>query len=86
MEGFAANVLLLFEHRAVSARAGEAVCLPTLSVSVGVLEPKVSQPLPRQSPPIPTRQTASPATLWAHSALRAIGRRKTQRRPPPLYQ
>ena len=86
MEGFAANVLLLFEHRAVPARAGEAVCLHTLSVSVGVWEPKVSQPLPRQSPPIPTHQTASPATLRAHSALRAIGRRKTQRRPPPLYQ
>jgi len=35
----------------------------TLSVFVGVWEPKVSQPLRRQSPPTLTHQTASPATL-----------------------
>ncbi len=75
MEGFAATFLPLLEHRAVPARAGDAVCLPTLSVSVGGWEPKVSQPVHRQRPPIPTHQTASPATLRAHSALRAIGHR-----------
>ena len=46
--------------RAVPARGREAVCPPhKLSVFVGVWEPEVSQPLCRQSPPAPTRQTAS---------------------------
>ena len=35
----------------------------TMPVFVGVWEPKVSQPLCRQSPPSPSRQTTSPATL-----------------------
>ena len=35
----------------------------TLSVFVGVWEPKVSQPLRRQSLPTPSHQTASPASL-----------------------
>lgn len=50
---------------AVPAQAPEAVCLPhKLPVFVGVWEPKVSQPLSRQSPPSPhTFQTASVATL-----------------------
>ena len=42
------------------AQGREAVCLPhKLAVFVGVWEPEVSQPLYRQSPPAPTRQTAS---------------------------
>ena len=46
--------------RAVPARGREAVCPPhKLPVFVGVWDPKVSQPLRRQSPPAPTRQTAS---------------------------
>ena len=48
---------------AVPAQAGEAVFPPALPVSVGGLEPKVSSPLSRRSPPAPTHQTASPATL-----------------------
>ena len=49
---------------AVPAQAPEAVC-PTLllPVFVGVWEPKVSQPLRRQSPPALPHQTASGATL-----------------------
>ena len=35
----------------------------TMPVFVGVWEPEVSQPLRRQSPPPPSHQTASPATL-----------------------
>ena len=35
----------------------------TMPVFVGVWEPEVSQPLRRQSPPTPSRQTASPASL-----------------------
>ena len=44
-------------------RPGRRSANRTMSVFVGVWEPKVSQPLCRQSPPSPSRQTTSPATL-----------------------
>ena len=60
----ATGVLPSIQHWAVPAQAPEAVCLPhKLPVFVGVWEPEVSQPLRRQSPPTPSRQTASPASL-----------------------
>ena len=64
MPGYAINVLLLFQEWAVPAQAPEGVC-PShkLPVFVGVWEPKVSQPLCRQSPPSSPCQTPSGATL-----------------------
>ena len=44
-------------------RPGRPSAHRTMPVFVGVWESKVSQPLCRQSPPSPPRQTASPATL-----------------------
>ena len=44
-------------------RPGRPSANRTMPVFVGVWEPKVSQTLRRQSPPSPSRQTASPATL-----------------------
>ena len=45
----------------------------TLPVFVGVWEPEVSQPLRRQSPPTPSRQTASPASLRFAPAPWSLG-------------
>ena len=59
----ATGVLPPIQQWAVPAQAPEAVCLPhKLPVFVGVWEPVVSQPLCRQSPPVPTHQTASGAS------------------------
>ena len=61
--------------RAVPARGREAVCPPhRLPVFVGVWEPQVSQPLCRQSPPAPTRQTASRPNAPLRSAPYGTGR------------
>ena len=61
--------------RAVPARGREAVCLSLpLPVLVGVWDPKVSQPLRRQSPPAPTRQTASRPNAPLRSAPYGTGR------------
>ena len=45
----------------------------TMPVFVGVWEPEVSQPLRRQSPPTPSRQTASPASLRFAPAPWSLG-------------
>ena len=48
----------------------------TMPVFVGVWEPEVSQPLHRQSPPSPSRQTASPASLRFAPAPWSLGNSK----------
>ena len=63
---------------AVPAQTREAVCPPIAPVFVGVWEPKVSQPLYRQSPPTPQRcQTTSRATLHSLRLFRALGHWET---------
>ena len=74
----ATGVLPSIQHWAVPAQAPEAVCLPhKLPVFVGVWEPKVSQPLYRQSPPAPNpaRPPQGPrSTRFACSAPLVTGR------------
>ena len=74
----ATGVLPSIQHWAVPAQAPEAVCLPhKLPVFVGVWEPKVSQPLRRQSPPAPNpaRPPQGPrSTRFARSAPLVTGR------------
>ena len=54
-------------------RPGRPSASSTMPVFVGVWEPKVSQPLSRQSPPTPSRQTASPASLRFAPAPWSLG-------------
>lgn len=73
----ATSLLPSFQQWAVPAQAPEAVCPPTPSVFVGVWEPKVSQPLRRQSPPAPTTSRPPPGprfTRFARSAPYGAGR------------
>jgi hypothetical protein len=73
----AKNVLPPIRQWAVPAQAPEAVCPPTPTVFVGVWEPKVSQPLHRQSPPpsLSSRPPPGPrSTRFARSAPYGTGR------------
>ena len=54
-------------------RPGRPSAHRTMPVFVGVWEPEVSQPLRRQSPPTPSRQTASPASLRFAPAPWSLG-------------
>ena len=54
-------------------RPGRPSAHHTMPVFVGVWEPEVSQPLRRQSPPTPSRQTASPASLRFAPAPWSLG-------------
>ena len=79
----ATGVLPSIQHWAVPAQAPEAVCLThKLPVFVGVWEPKVSQPLRRQSPPAPN--PARPPPGPASAALRLLGHWETYRGLPAL--
>ena len=62
-------------------RPGRRSANRTMSVFVGVWEPKVSQPLCRQSPPSPSRQTTSPATLHFVPRPWSLGDSKSGSRP-----
>ena len=71
------NVVPPIQQWAVPAQAPEAVCPHTPSVFVGVWEPKVSQPLRRQSPPPPLSSRPPPgprSTRFARSAPYGTGR------------
>ena len=70
-------IYLRFSRWAVPAQATEAVCPPAPPVFVGVWEPKVSQPLYRQSPPPPHTSRPPPwprSTRFARSAPYGTGR------------
>ena len=71
------NVSASLTGWAVPAQAPEGVCPPTAPVFVGVWEPKVSQPLHRQSPPHPHAARHPPwprSTRFARSAPYVTGR------------
>ena len=71
------NVCASLTRWAVPSQAPEAVCPRTPPVFVGVWEPKVSQPLHRQSPPTPTPARPPPwprFTRFARSAPLVVGR------------
>ena len=72
-----ANVSTALTKWAVPAQATEGVCPPAAPVFVGVWEPKVSQPLHRQSPPHPHAARHPPwprSTRFARSAPYGTGR------------
>ena len=78
---------------AVPAQATEGVCPPAAPVFVGVWEPKVSQPLRRQSPPHPHTARHPPwprSTRFARSAPYGTGRltaaAQGPRRNPRVYE
>ena len=80
----ATSLLPSFQQWAVPAQAPEAVCPPTPSVFVGVWEPKVSQPLRRQSPPPPHSSRPPPGPR--STSFRALWHWQTHSRrtkPPP---
>lgn len=71
------NVSASLTGWAVPAQATEGVCPPAAPVFVGVWEPKVSQPLHRQSPPHPHTARHPPwprSTRFARSAPYGTGR------------
>ena len=71
------NVSASLTGWAVPAQAPEGVCPPAAPVFVGVWEPKVSQPLHRQSPPHPHTARHPPwprSTRFARSAPYGTGR------------
>ena len=73
--GFASNVLPPIQQWAVPAQAGEAVCLPLdAGLFRSAVGPHSVPPMhPLQSPPSPSHQTASPASLRCAPAPWSLG-------------